>query len=221
MFNITWYNNEHKSIFDAYRMKYQNRNTVLFEDGVIDLENYRGILFFLKEAYAREQQFSECNLALNLAEKGPWGMWNRVCEWLYGIENTSIDQIEPFHDFSGEKMRNALSHSAVVNIKKVNGTSISNDNDLQRYAKENKNLLRREIISAQPKIIVCGNTFRHLKTIFDIEIDYHSDNWYYWLEIDGIGNVLILDYYHPASQYPKLLTYYGIVNIYQQALIHK
>ena len=221
MFDKALYNKEHKSIFDTYRLKYQSRSTFLFEDGVIDLENYHGILFFLKEAYSKKQQFGECNLVFTLAEKGPWGMWNRACEWIYGIENTTVSKIEAFHDFSEEKMRNALSHSAVINIKKINGTSISYDDDLQKYAKENKDMLRREIVSAQPKIIICGNTFRHLKMIFDIDIDHRNDNWYYWLTIDGLGNVLILDYYHPAAQYPKLLTYYGIVNIYQQALISK
>lgn len=220
IFDKTRYLTEHKSIFDAYRLKYQNRNSCLFEDGIIDIENYHGILFFLKEAYSKEQ-FSECNLSLTLAEKGPWGMWHRVCEWTYGIEHTTVEQIEAFHNLSVEQMRNALSHSAVINVKKINGKSISNDNDLQKYAKENKDILRREILSAQPKIIVCGNTFRYLKTIFDIEINQNSDNWYYWLTIDGLGNILILDYFHPAAQYPKLLTYYGIVNIYQQALINK
>ena len=33
-------------------------------------------------------------------------------------------------------------------------------------------------------------------------------------------NVLVLDYFHPAVRYPELLTYYGLVNIYQQALLH-
>jgi hypothetical protein len=39
--------------------------------------------------------------------------------------------------------------------------------------------------------------------------------------IDEVVEVLVLDYYHPAVYYPALLTYYGIANIYQQALINK
>ena len=93
--------------------------------------------------------------------------------------------------------------------------------DTIKYAEENKEILRREIISAQPRIIVCGNTFRYLKTIFGIKTNKKCDNWYYWLSIDGLGDILVLDYYHPAVQYPALLTYYGVVNIYQQALLNK
>lgn len=215
------YIQEHNAIFNQYRMKYQNRGSYLIEDGVVNLENYRGILFLLKEAYAKEQKFGEWNLVANLAEKGPWGMWNRVCEWTHGIENTIADKVEPFHDFSDEKKYRALSHLAVINVKKINGSSMSNDDDLKKYVEDNKKLLRREIESAQPQIIICGNTFHYLKSIFDIKINCKCDNWYYWLTIDGIGTVLILDYYHPAAQYPRLLTYYGITNIYQQALIDK
>ena len=65
------------------------------------------------------------------------------------------------------------------------------------------------------------NLNKEFVRIFDIKIDRKCDNWYYWLSIEGLGDVLALDYYHPAVQYPALLTYYGITNIYQQALIHK
>jgi len=32
--------------------------------------------------------------------------------------------------------------------------------------------------------------------------------------------VLVVDYYHPAARYPEILSYYGLVNIHQQALIN-
>lgn len=221
MFDRTYYEKEHEAIWTEYRTKYQDRTSYLFEDGVVDADKYKGILFLLKEAYSKEQEFGEWNLVANLAERGPWGMWNRVCEWVHGIEYTTADRVEPFHNFSDEEKCNALSHLAVVNVKKINGTSTSSDSDLQNYVKENKDILRREILSLQPKIIVCGYTFRYLQTIFDIKTKRKSDNWYYWLALDGLGTVLVLDYYHPAVQYPSLLTYYGVTNIYQQALINK
>ena len=30
---------------------------------------------------------------------------------------------------------------------------------------------------------------------------------------------MFIDYYHPANRFPDLLNYYGLVNIYQQAII--
>ena len=219
MFNKEFYEKEHKAAFCEYQGKYQDRNSFLFEDGIVDPDNYCGILFLLKEAYSKKQEFSKCNLVADLAKYGPWGMWNRVCEWTYGIEHTTAEKVAPFHNFFDEEKRSALSHLAVVNVKKINGKATSSGEDLQKYVDDNKEILRKEIESIQPKIIVCGGTFGFLKTILDIKIDQKSDNWYYWLTMDGLGDVLVLDYYHPAAQYPALLTYYGVTNIYQQALI--
>lgn len=221
MFDKTRYEKEHKSVWDAYRAKYQERNSYLFEDGIVDLDNYRGVLFLLKEAYSKKQKLGKWNLVANLGEQGPWKMWHRVSEWVYGIEHTTVNRIAPFHSFSNEEERLALSHLAVVNVKKINGSSVSNDEDLGKYVEDNRELLRREIESVQPQIIVCGNTFSYLQMIFDIKIERKCDNWYYWLSLEGLSDVLALDYYHPAVQYPALLTYYGITNIYQQALINK
>lgn len=223
MFDQTHYQCEHRKIFDAYREKYKNRSSCLFEDGIVDPSNYQGILFLLKEAYSKDQTFSEWNLVSNLAEKGPWGMWNHVCMWTHGIEHTTNNRIEPFRDLTEEEKCCALSHLAIINVKKVNGTSTSSDSDLQGYVVENKELLCKEVLGVQPKIIVCGNTFRYLTAMFGITINKHQrcENWYYWLNIGELEDVLVLDYYHPAVQYPSLLTYYGLTNIYQQALIRK
>ena len=40
MFDRIRFEKEHKNIFDEYRTKYQNRSSYLFEDGVVDLDNY-------------------------------------------------------------------------------------------------------------------------------------------------------------------------------------
>lgn len=216
MFDRHYYEKEHQAIFYAYDIKYRERKSCLFEDGIVDPSNYRGILFLLKEAHTENER--SCNLVDNLAKNGPWGMWHRVCEWAHGIEHTTVDQIEPFRPYSDSEKCTALSHLAVINVKKIDGTPTSDNKNLQMYVDQNKDLLRREIECVQPKIIVCGNTFGFLKTIFGIETEQKCDNWYYWLNIENLGTVLALDYYHPAAQYPALLTYYGITNIYQQAL---
>ena len=60
--------------------------------------------------------------------------------------------------------RNAvLRKIAVVNLKKVDGASTSSDNDLMQYTKDNAATLRREVAHVQPRIIVCGGTFKSLR----------------------------------------------------------
>jgi len=55
-----------------------------------------------------------------------------------------------------------LRRIAVVNVKKVNGVSISESDDLEQYVQNNTDLLRREITHVKPKIIICGGTFNFL-----------------------------------------------------------
>lgn len=220
MLDSVYYKREHTAIYDWYREKYANRNSYLISDGIVDLDNYEGVLFLLKEAYAREQEFGEWDLVQVLAEDGPWGMWHHVAKWTYGLLNTDENHIAPFGDISKEERNAILRKIAVVNIKKVEGASASANEDLLDFATDNASILRKEIAHVQPKIIVCGGTFQFLKKIYEIEIKQSSDNWYYWLDLGEMKNILILDYFHPAVRYPELLTYYGLANIYQQALLH-
>lgn len=220
MFDIAFYEKEHTEIYDWYREKYAYRNSYFIPDGVVDAENYAGILFLLKEAYSREQQYGEWDLAAGLAADGPWGMWHHVAKWTSGLLNSDETCISPFGDMDKEERNAMLRKIAVVNLKKVDGASTSSDDDLMQYTKDNAATLRREVAHVQPRIIVCGGTFKFLKELFGIEIKSHCDNWYYWLNLGDMENVLVLDYFHPAVRYPELLTYYGLVNIYQQALLH-
>lgn len=45
------------------------------------------------------------------------------------------------------------------------------------------------------------------------------DNWYYYLDVCGRKR-LFIDYYHPGNRWPDLINYYGLLGIYQQALLH-
>ena len=221
MFDKAFYEQEHDAICTWYRKKYANRDSYLIFDGIADPENYTGILFLLKEAYGKERKYGEYDLAKDLAKNGPWGHWGHVAKWTYGLLNTDEHVIAPYRDMNWEEKNAMLRRMAVINVKKVNGERSSSYDDLMNYARENAVILRREIAHIQPRIIVCGNTFHFLKEIYGLTGKYSCDNWFYWLELDGSGEVLVLDYFHFSAHYPELLSYYGLTNIYQQALLHK
>ncbi len=65
-----------------------------------------------------------------------------------------------------EICKNSLLNSAIVNIKKSNGHSSSDFEDLGNYLKEDIFLLKEQIENIDPDIILCGNTFEFLKMIF-------------------------------------------------------
>ena len=130
MFDRSFYEKEHKEIYDWYREKYADRNSYLIPDGVVDSEKYAGILFLLKEAYSREQQFGEWDLAAGLAADGPWGMWHHVAKWTAGLLDSDENHISPFGDMSKEDRNAMLRKIAVVNLKKVDGAGSGLDADL-------------------------------------------------------------------------------------------
>lgn len=220
MFDKAIYEKEHESIYRWYREKYAGRNSCLIPDGVLDPEQYTGILFLLKEAYSKNQQFGEWDLAKTLAKSGPWGPWGHVAKWVYGLLHTDAHTVAAYRDLSWAEKNALLRKMAVINLKKVDGKTSSTHEDLIQVTTANAEILRREIAHVRPRIIVCGGTFRYLKELYGIEIDQNCDNRYDWLDLGERKNVLVLDYFHPSARYPELLTYYGLSNIYHQALLH-
>lgn len=220
-FDKETYTAAHNQIFTAYDKKYKDRITPLFEDGVVCPDKYQGIVFLLKEAYDRTCVELHHSLNDDLLKRKPWGMWHHVAEWSYGLVHTSKDRIAAFKDLSSQEKRDAIDTIAVINVKKHDGQPKSVDADVLSHAINNATYLLQEIEAAQPRIIVCGGTMKYLDKILGITHKKRCDNWYYWLDIGNLKHVLVLDYCHPAFRSYSLLYYYGITNIYQQALIRK
>lgn len=206
-----------EDVFNAYDEKYRNRKSCLIYDGIVDPEHYAGILFLLKEAYSRDPARRTWDLCGDIAQYGPWGMWHHVAKWTHGLLHTTAGEIAPYSR-AGDRANELLRRIAVVNVKKVEGHSTSDGEDLARFVRADRDLLRRQIELAKPKIIVCGNTFDYLQTIFGTAQERTSENWHYRMDLGELKDVLVLDYYHPAVRYPELLTYYGLMGCYQQAL---
>lgn len=203
-----------------------NHNNVFIADGVINHEIWddrskgKHILFVLKEAYGGESDWS---LADEVRVHAPWSaIWNRIVEWTYGITNTSVEKIAKYEPskISFEKPNQWLNEIAVLNIKKSGGESQSHYGEISAYADYDRTEILRQIEIINPDIIVCGATFGDINRIMGNPCKKgECDNWYYYSDAIGNRERLFIDYYHPANRYPALLNYYGIVNIYQQALI--
>lgn len=58
----------------------------------------------------------------------------------------------------------------------------------------------------------------------DGQVSAEGDIPYQFMRENGyavVGNQIILDYYHPANQYPSILNYYTVCGLYQQTLKSK
>lgn len=201
-------------------------------DGLVDSKMWHSnkcgkkIIFLLKEAYGNKEAW---NLTEWVAQKGPlYNIWKRIAEWTYGILNTDINKIATFpedKDFTQNVANGYLRRIAVLNLKKSNGKSESKDDEIAAYGINDKDFIKKEIELIDPDVIICGGsvTINTLDEIYDKSIIKNPSNLvaFYFSDIIGGKERLFIDYYHPAVRYPKVLTYYGVVNIYQQALLLK
>lgn len=203
-----------------------NHRNVFIEDGIINPEIWKDktsgkhILFILKEAYGGEGDWS---LSEEVKKNAPWSaVWNRIVEWTYGISLTTVNTIARYEPskISLEKPNPWLNQIAVLNIKKSGGKSQSYYGEIAAYADYDSAEIIRQIEIINPDIIVCGATFGDVNRIMGNPCQKgECDNWYYYSDAIGNRERLFIDYYHPANRYPALLNYYGIVSIYQQALL--
>jgi len=227
---------ELEQLFSTWKEKENHKNEIFNFDGIVCPEEWDKqdlkILFLLKEAYHDDEKYkertqsNEYRLAEDLCHYGPWhSIWNRVAEWTYGILNTTKDDIFPYKKLSWEQANDCLKKIAVMNIKKSRGVSASNDKDLKKYAIDDAAEILAELEIINPDIIVCGYSMGYLIEALNkqkennpslITIDKkgnYSENYHYrWKDR------IVLDYYHPAAQYPALMSYYGLVGCYKDAL---
>lgn len=205
-----------------------NHKNVFIADGIINPEIWNNrskgkhILFVLKEAYGGENDWS---LADEVRVHAPWSaIWHRIVEWTYGLTNTTVERIARYEPgkISFEKPNQWLNEIAVLNIKKSGGDSQSHYGEISAYADYDSKEIIRQIEIINPDIIICGATFGDINRIMGNPCKKgECDNWFYYSDAIGKRERLFIDYYHPANRYPALLNYYGIVNIYQQALISR
>lgn len=205
-----------------------HKNNVFIRDGVVCPEKWFAQdirpLFLLKEAYGGDKDW---NLIDYLSSNERMSkMWSRVAHWAYGLIKTDQSHIEPYYDYSGSTYaeNNELKQIAVINVKKSDGKAGSDWEQLNAYAEFDHERLMNQIELCEPTIIVCGYTGTPLEIITKhSQQDFRknrNENLYYHMEIKG-HDVLVLDYWHPANQYPDLMNYYTLMSIYQQALLNK
>lgn len=226
-------------IFEEWENKYIDRSFVF--DGIVDENEWDKqeikICFLLKEAYTKDKKnYFKWSLSkwLNRDESSVINTWNTVALWTYGILNTTESNIPEYPDlnlYNRDEKHNILKKISAVNVKKVDGVKKSDWYDLKNYAEKDKELLRKQIDRINPDIIICGKTFDFLRIIYGASYDEtkkcvddkgeikNSDKGYVvFTNIKTKKKTIVIDYYHPANQFPSKVNFYALCALYQQAL---
>jgi len=210
---------KHVVLMKRWSEKPLHKDNDFIEDGIIDLSRWQNtdkkILLLLKEAYG---DYGDLCWLIRDEWKGPkYKVWWTASYWLYALHKMTSGQIPAFpkeqKDF--DACTEFLLSAAVVNIKKSNGTSSSDYDDILRYAREDADLLREQISLINPEIIVCGYTYDYFTEFWRGSIEQVGDTGF----ISRTGNHLLVNYWHPANQYPNELCFYALCAVMASANI--
>ncbi len=205
---------EHQILLSDWQERYPDG--MFISDGPIDASRWRNtkrrVLFLAKEAYG---DTGPGGLPQLLKEwDGPkHKFWWTLGYWAYGIQRLSNGRLpsNPKYEEEWNEVKESVLASAVVNIKKAHGRSRSEDDDLREYIRGDGDLLRQQVESLGPHIVVCCNTWHLVEELWPHAVRISEQV----LRIDGM---VVLDFWHPANHYPDVLCYYAALALLQRVL---
>jgi len=203
-------------LFKNWRRKYKDK---FVEDGIVNEKAYLNsspkLLFVLKEV--NDSDSGDWDLRKFLKKGGQWQTWNNVARWVEGIRMLPNEiHWEKLGKINLKRRKKALSFIAAINIKKIPGGGYSNNDELDRFARENKDFLKKQFGLYNSDVIVCCSTWYLLEELFG---KFNDSKWtsrgVRFCEYKG---KFIVDYWHPQARYPAQFLYYGLVDALREIL---
>lgn len=210
------------------------RKDGFISDGIVDKLSWHKkrpkILFVMKSLdYIRDNFDNDVRRSMFLKEILGDRMWT-LGIWAKGLLLTNENQIYPFIHTSFTDKANWWTEMAVLFLNKTRTGKIATPDIIDLYAKNDRIEIKKEIEIIDPDVVVCCSTFRTLLSVMygkrvisysnprnDEPVIQSENDWCYSLPINGRDR-LFIDYFEPG--WPDLIAYYGLVAIYQQALIN-
>ena len=206
--------------WDEWKKREIHKNKFFIADGAVDIDTWRDqkikILFLMKEAYGNNDSLTNCLLrAIEKRTFGNASTFPNLIRWLNAIKKSNQgDRVD--YDKDKDVVATDILRISVVNLKKSNGKSISDDKDLMKYVESDWDLLEQQIISLNPDFIICCGTFNLIRskikfTKTDEGCRYNKVKW-------KIANEpYIINFVHPAIRGIKPAhLYYSIASISAQ-----
>ncbi len=180
-------------------------------DGLFDEDEWMQqdikLLFILKEANWENGDTDLCEFLLSETSSEYWKTWNNVARWTKAI----LEEGEyPQHISKADKSY-WLRKISAMNLKKVGGDAVAEDECIRQYAKSDAQYLNRQIKLYNPDIIICcgRGTGKNADILHDIVFSkdevsewmpaYNSYN-YFLYQPDKDKQVPVLSFYHPQMR---------------------
>lgn len=205
-------NTDHELLLQDWSKLDHHKDKCFIKDGIIDINRWKiakkKILFILKEGYDNEKKGGMDLRDLFKGWKKPHGPTGRgMADWAYLLHHSAKNNIKPFpNKKENAKVIDSFLHCAVINVKKSDGKTQSDRDNLQDYIENDSKYLKKQIELISPEIIICGNVPNLLKSIWNNPIEV-SDLVY------KIDNMFVVNFWHPSNRYPRKLNYYALASL--------
>ncbi len=173
-------------------------------DGIIDVEKYLKakyrILWVLKEANSNEtwsylDKFKDKEWLYRCGKSIP--SLKRIIYTTYGILKEC--EWSKIPDAKDEKSFEPLQEIALINIKKIPGSSVSDSSEIQEAYYKNRELLQQQIKTYNPNVVIFGNTMNYFyKKDFENLVNAEKQITDYGNHFYDTGNKLYIHTWHPA-----------------------
>ena len=150
-------------------------------DGVVDIDCYQKsplkVMWILKETNS-EGSWSIVDNYKNhtwLTDNNRLMSIRRVIYASYGIMHPEIKDWKDFPWSYEKECQTALRNIAFININKLPGSSVADDNMIQEAYNRNRALLKLQFDTYDPDIVIFGNTLKYVN-LEDFDGDFSVDN---------------------------------------------
>ncbi len=179
----------------------------IFNENEWNKQSYK-ILFVLKEANWENGNADLCEYLLSERSQSYWKTWNNVARWTKAL-------LEPGDypcSISKSDKSYWLRKVAAMNLKKVGGDAVAENETIREYAEKDKLYLKEQIELYSPDIIICcgrGNG-KNADILHDVVFDSSQvsewqvpiteEKYNYFVVRIGGKQVPVVSFYHPQMR---------------------
>ncbi|MBO5371277.1 MAG: hypothetical protein J6A75_01005 [Lachnospiraceae bacterium] len=191
--------------------KEQQGYPYFISDGLMDESEWNQqkckILFVLKEANWEGANADLCEFLLSEKSSEYWKTWNNIARWTKAVLEGGDYQ----KSVSKADKSYWIRKIAAMNLKKVGGDSVAEDDTIRSYAQRDKSYLKRQITLYEPDIIICcgRGEGKNADILHDIVFDLDEvSEWkepilqynYFLLSLGKKKNIPVVSFYHPQMR---------------------
>lgn len=181
------------------QLKINNPTTTIVTDGIVDEKEYLGlkykILYVMKEV--NSDQDDEWSLTEFLSNGARSQTWDNVARWTEGILNLEKNLVWEYLSRDNDLRRDIyLKKIASINLKKTAGKHTSVAKEIEIAAKNNKDIIKRQVDMYQPNIIICcGTSGLFVKDCLESDLTWQMTSR--GIEYMILDETIIVSFSHP------------------------